>query len=361
MMKGYAGNGNGNGPIEDMNVIRYESLITPYQLKENVPLTDSAQKTVREGRRAIKAILGGDDRIFIVHGPCSIHNVEEGMEYAHRVNELQKRVNERLVLVMRAYVEKPRTTVGWKGLIYEPRLDGQQDFNHGLYVARTFLRDVAEMGIPTGTEFLDPFVPQYTSDTVSWGAIGARTIESPKHREMASGFSMPLGLKNPRDGDIADAVNAAVTVRYGQVFLGIDPMGVPSVVYSKGNPNARILLRGGKDGPNYHRESVEEAQAMLREAKLDDRLMIDCSHGNSNKDHRQQPVVFEDVIGQIVGGNKGIIGLMLESNIREGNQKIPKDLSQLMYGVSVTDACIGWEETEKLILEAYKALQKKAA
>ena len=353
---------NGNGPIEDSHVRAYHELISPLQLKAMYPLTYTARETVVLGRRAIKAILkNGDKRRVIVVGPCSIHDMDVAKDYAERLKGLQERVDDGIVLVMRAYFEKPRTTVGWKGFIYDPYMDGKGDINDGLKNARQLLGHIAELGVPTGTEFLDPFVPQYIGDHISWAAIGARTSESPPHRQMASGLSMPVGFKNNTQGDISVAVNALVSARYdGHKFFGLSEKGVPSIVDAAGNPYVHIILRGSNDEPNYDKENVEKAQAMLRKAGLDDVLMIDCSHGNSDKNYRHQPVAFENAVKQIVDGNTGIIGLMLESNINEGNQRMPKTPAELKHGISVTDACISWETTEKLIMDAYRTLQKKA-
>ncbi len=347
----------GENGIEDLNVLGYSTLISPYHIKRQVPLTDKAEKTVREGRRGIREILNGDrKRLMMAVGPCSIHDVEAAKEYAERLAGLKDRVKDRIEIVMRTYFEKPRTIIGWKGLVYEPRLDGQERINEGLITARELLMFTSELGLPAGTEFLDTFTPQYIADVISWGAIGARTVESQIHRQLASGLSMPIGFKNGTQGDVSIAVNAVISARNGHSFLGIDQYGLPSVVRTRGNKYAHIMLRGGDKGPNYDRDSVKGAQETLRKAGLPDGLMIDCSHGNSNKDYRKQPGVFEDVIGQIAEGNDGIIGIMLESNINEGSQKVV-DPKNLKYGVSITDSCIGWDTTEKLVYEAYKSLK----
>lgn len=346
---------NGNGEIEDKRIIEYMPLISPYHLKQQIPLSSEAEYTVRRGRRSIIDILRGSHRIIVVVGPCSIHDVEAAKDYARRLSELKEKVKDKFEIVMRANFEKPRTAVGWKGLLYEPYLDGVENINEGLTIARELLKYVGELRLSAGTEFLDPFVPQYISDLVSWGWIGARTVESPQHRQMASGLSMPIGFKNNTQGSIEAAVNAVLAATHPHSFLGIDQYGTPSIVSTKGNSNTHIILRGSNDKPNYDREIINEAQAKLREAGLEGKLMIDCSHGNSRKDYRLQPVVFEEVTKQIVDGNKKIIGLMLESNIREGAQK-PNNPNMLQYGVSVTDPCIGWETTERLVLNTYHIL-----
>ncbi len=295
----------------------------------------------------------------MVIGPCSIHDIEAATDYAERLNGLRERVEDRFELVMRTYLEKPRTVVGWKGLVYEPYLDGQERIGDGLIIARQFLLSNAELGLPCATEFLDTFIPQYIGDLISWGAIGARTVESQIHRQMASGLSMPVGFKNNMSGDVKVAIDAMLAARHSHWFFGLDQYGRPSVVKTRGNTYTHIVLRGGNEGPNYDRESVARAQAMLREAGLPERLMIDCSHGNSGKDYRAQPVVFEDVIRQIYDGNLGIIGVMVESHINEGRQDVPEDIRELKYGVSITDSCIGWETTERLIMDAYRMLSKR--
>lgn len=345
-----------NHRIEDSNIIGYTPLMSPYQLKREIPLTDKAKETIEQNRRAIRGILRGEEKKLLGVGPCSIHDAGAAKEYAKELSGVAEAVKDVFVIVMRMYFEKPRTTIGWKGLIYEPSLDGNESINEGLSTARQLLKYNAELGLPSGTEFLDTFVPQYIGDLISWGAIGARTVESQLHRQMASGVSMPIGFKNSTAGNIGVAINAVLSARQSHCFFGLDQYGVPSVVTTRGNLYTHIILRGGDSGANYDSCSVRKAQVALSESGLDNRLMIDCSHGNSNKDYRLQPVIFEDAIKQMVDGNAGIIGLMLESNINDGNQKIPEDPKELKYGVSITDPCVGWETTKKLIMDAYRML-----
>ena len=344
--------------IEDSNVTGYRPLITPVILKQELPLTNRAQETVARGRQAIvESMRGKDKRIILVVGQCSIHDTESDAEYSKRLLSLSKAVEDVFIIAKRVYFEKPRTTIGWKGLIYDPNLDGKENINKGLRLAREILVRNAEMGLFSGTEFLDPFVPQYLGDTISWAAIGARTVQSSVHRQMASGLSMPVGFKNSTQGDITVAVQAVIAASKAQWFLGMDQNGTVSAVNTRGNQDTHIILRGSERGPNYRTASVRKAQAMLIENGLNAALMVDCSHGNSNKDYRMQSKVFRNVIGQILRGNNGIKGLMLESNINEGSQPIPKNPKDLKYGVSVTDSCVGWEETEKLILDAHRLLR----
>ncbi len=346
--------------IEDTNVISYSPLMSPYYLKTQMPLTEDAKETVEQSRNAIRAILRGeDDRKMLIVGPCSINDINAAEEYANMLNSLAESVKDVFVIVMRTYFEKPRTTVGWKGMIYEPYLNGEERINEGLSLARQMLVYNANMGLPSGTEFLDTTIPQYIGDLISAGFIGARTSEAQVYRELAAASSMSIGFKNNTAGNVEPAINAVISSKQGHWFIGLDQYGIPSVVKTRGNPDTYIVLRGGDSGTNYDSVSVGKAQALLRKKELSDRLMIDCSHGNSNKDHTRQPGIFDDVIGQIAEGNKGIIGLMLESNISEGKQDIPanpEELKGLKYGVSVTDACIGWETTESLIREAHDLL-----
>ena len=289
-------------------------------------------------------------------GPCSIHDERAGLEYAARLAKLSARVSDRLLIVMRVYFEKPRTTLGWKGLIYDPHLDGSLDIQTGLHRARAFLIKIGEMGIPGATEFLDPIVPQYLADLVSWGAIGARTTESQTHRQMASGLSMPIGFKNSTDGNSQNAVDAVVAARAVHGFLGIDENGRASMVHTTGNPYGHLVLRGGTGGANYTAERIALAQDQLRASGLPPRVVVDCSHANSRKDHTRQSVAFRDLIAQRQAGNADILGCMLESHLFPGNQTLGDDPSELKYGVSITDACIGWEETERLLTEASNAI-----
>lgn len=338
-------------PTRDVNVVSANQLISPVELASQIPLTPSAERTVLEGRERIRRVLSGEDgRMMMVVGPCSIHDEKAAVEYAGRLRELQRELEDSLLIVMRVYFEKPRTTVGWKGLIYDPRLNDTFDIEEGLRTARRLMRSVAEMGVFTGTEFLDPIVPQYLADLVCWSTIGARTTESQTHRQMASGLSMPVGFKNGTDGSAQTAVDAMISAKSAHAFLGIDRDGRTAVINTKGNPDGHLVLRGGREGPNFGAESIAEALRLLNAAAVRPELLVDCSHGNSDKDHRRQQIAFRDVVSQRVGGNGSVIGCMLESNLNPGAQKLNGgDLSTLEYGVSVTDACIGWDETEELL------------
>ncbi|HUX52211.1 MAG TPA: 3-deoxy-7-phosphoheptulonate synthase [Spirochaetia bacterium] len=347
----------GTEKTSDLHIQSVTPLIAPKLLKVEFPMTDASRQTIIESRKTIADIISGkDERMLAVVGPCSIHDPAAGIEYAHRLNELRKRVDDTLYVVMRVYFEKPRTRLGWRGLILDPRMDGSRDIREGLGVARKILLEITGMGMPTGSEMLDPIVPQYIDDLVSWASIGARTTESQTHRELASGLSMPVGFKNGTDGSIETAVNALASSMESHSFIGIDQDGRTCVLNTTGNRNGHIILRGGNDGPNYHDENVEDAIAMLRQADLSESIMIDCSHANSRRDHRRQEKVLRSVIRQRVEGNRSLIGFMVESNIHEGRQGIPQNLAELMYGVSVTDACISWEKTEELLLDAHGAL-----
>ena len=347
-------------PVRDVNVVSTEQLISPVELVRQVPASAAAEKTVLEGRNQIRRILSGeDDRMMMVVGPCSIHDEKAAVDYASRILELRKELEDRLLIVMRVYFEKPRTTVGWKGLIYDPHLDDTFDIDEGLRVARRLMHSITEMGVYTGTEFLDPIVPQYLADLVCWATIGARTTESQTHRQMASGLSMPVGFKNGTDGNPQTAVDALISAESPHAFLGIDHFGQTSVIHTNGNPNGHMVLRGGRFGPNYAEEYVSEAQGLLKGSGVRTDLLVDCSHGNSNKDHNLQPVAFRDVVTQRADGNDRIIGCMLESNINPGAQKLTGSLDTLQYGVSVTDACLGWEETSELLRWARERIERR--
>ncbi len=336
--------------LYNTNVLAERILISPAQLKRHMPNTPEGDEAVWQARQTIQNILTGKDhRLLVVTGPCSIHDVDAAIEYAHKLHKLHQELSESLYIVMRIYFEKPRTTVGWKGLINDPKMDDSFQIEEGLHKARKLLIQLADMGLPAATEALDPISPQYLSDLFAWSAIGARTTESQTHREMASGLSTPVGFKNGTDGNLAVAINALESVSRPHSFLGIDQAGQVTVIQTKGNAAAHIILRGGGGQPNYDSVNIALCEEELREAGLPENIMVDCSHGNSNKNFHLQPLVVENVIGQIIGGNKSIMGIMLESNLKEGNQKIPSDLSKLEYGVSVTDACIGWADTEKLL------------
>jgi 3-deoxy-7-phosphoheptulonate synthase len=322
-----------------------------------LPLDEAATRTIVAGREAVERILDGTDpRLIAVVGPCSIHDLDAARDYAGRLARLADRVRDRLLVVMRVYFEKPRTTVGWKGLINDPHLDGSFDVGTGLRLARGLLIEIARLGLPTATEFLEPITPQYIADTIVLGAIGARTTESPTHRQMASGLSMPVGFKNSTDGSLQAAVDAMQSARAPHSFLGIDNDGGTCVVSTTGNPWGVLMLRGGRSGSNYSPEILHEARAKLEAAGLPPRVIVDCSHANSGKDHRRQSIVWRDVLEQRRGGDRSILGLMLESNIHAGSQPVQVDRSRLQYGVSVTDGCIGWEETEQLLAEAHAGL-----
>ncbi|MDQ1255829.1 MAG: 3-deoxy-7-phosphoheptulonate synthase [Candidatus Hydrogenedentes bacterium] len=343
---------------DDLNVIATHALVTPRVLKQTLPVTQTASETVFNGRAAIRDILDKKDpRMLIVTGPCSIHDTAAALEYGERLQSVRERFQDTLYLVMRAYFEKPRTTVGWKGLINDPALDGSNDLNAGLRKAREILLALAEMGIPTATEMLEPIVPQYIADTVSWGSIGARTIESQTHREMASGLSMPVGFKNSTDGNLQIAINAMVSARGPHHFLGIDQDGQTCVVQTRGNPWCHLVLRGGGGMPNYDPVSIINAEELLQAAGLDSRIMIDCSHANCGRRPELQAHVLKDIIQQRVEHNTSLIGVMLESNLKPGSQRFPKAVDQLEYGVSITDPCIGWETTVDLLEYAHGRLK----
>ncbi|MFO0424687.1 MAG: 3-deoxy-7-phosphoheptulonate synthase [Planctomycetia bacterium] len=342
----------------NLRIKSLEPLIPPSRLMNLLPLTAAATETIVAGRRDVERVLAGEDqRLMAVVGPCSIHDPDAARDYAARLKALADRVSDRLLVVMRVYFEKPRTTVGWKGLINDPHLDDSFEVATGLRLARGLLIEIAGMGLPTATEFLEPITPQYIADTIVLGAIGARTTESPTHRQMASGLSMPVGFKNSTDGSLQAAVDAMQAARTPHSFLGIDNDGGTAVVSTTGNPWGVLMLRGGRSGSNYSADVVEDARKRLEAAGLPARVIVDCSHANSGKDHRRQSVVWRDVIEQRVAGDRVIAGLMLESNIMPGSQPVQSDRSKLHYGVSITDGCIGWEETEELLLEAHARLE----
>ena len=334
--------------LSDLNIDDYQVVITPTELKKELPLPESVRDLVAQSRQTVKDILDGkDDRLFAVVGPCSIHDTDLALEYGKRLKALADQVSDHIVIIMRVYFEKPRTTVGWKGLINDPHLNGSFDIETGLRKARTLLIQLSEIGLPLATEALDPISPQYMQDTITWTAIGARTTESQTHREMSSGLSSPVGFKNGTDGSLDVAVNAMKSVVSGHSFLGINPQGQVAITKTMGNQYGHVVLRGGGGKPNYDSVSIALCEQALEKAKLATNIVVDCSHANSNKDHNVQPLVLDDIAHQIKDGNRSICGVMIESNINEGNQNIPDDLSQLKYGVSVTDACISWESTEK--------------
>jgi len=334
--------------LSDLNIDDYQVVVTPTELKKELPLPESVRELVANSRQTVKDILDGkDDRLFAVVGPCSIHDTELALEYGKRLKALADEVSEQIFIIMRVYFEKPRTTVGWKGLINDPHLNGSFEIEDGLRKARKLLIHLSEIGLPLATEALDPISPQYLQDTITWTAIGARTTESQTHREMSSGLSSPVGFKNGTDGSLDVAVNAMKSVVSGHAFLGINPQGQVAITKTKGNQYGHVVLRGGGGKPNYDSVSIALCEQALEKAKLPTNIVVDCSHANSNKDHNVQPLVLDDIAHQIKDGNRSICGVMIESNINEGNQSIPDDLSQLKYGVSVTDACISWESTVK--------------
>lgn len=338
--------------LNNTNVAAERVLISPSEFKRQLPLSNEAEQVVWGGRQVIKNIFSREDhRLLVVVGPCSIHDVEAAKDYALRLKKLHDELADSLYIVMRIYFEKPRTTVGWKGLINDPRMDDSFHIEEGLQKARELLIWLAELGLPAATEALDPISPQYLADLFSWAAVGARTTESQTHREMASGLSMPVGFKNGTDGGLKVATDALQSVSHPHSFLGINQEGQVTVIQTRGNVCGHIIMRGGNHQPNYDSVHVALCEEALRKAGLNENIMIDCSHGNSNKQPELQPLVANDVSSQILEGNNSIIGIMLESNIHEGNQSIPADLAQLAYGVSVTDACIDWESTEKLLRE----------
>lgn len=344
--------------IDDVNLQSIHPLVTPAELKTELPLTESAYQTVLHGRETIRNILDGKDkRIFVVIGPCSIHDPVAAHEYADRLKVLSDKIKDSIYVVMRVYFEKPRTTVGWKGLINDPDMNDSFNIEKGLRIGRKLLVELNEKGLPCATEALDPNSPQYYQDLISWSAIGARTTESQTHREMSSGLSSPVGFKNGTDGGLNVATNAMQSVKHGHHFLGLNNQGQVSVIRTSGNPYAHVVLRGGNGKPNYDAGSVAEAEAALAKAKVSTKIMIDTSHANSNKDPFLQPLVLKNITEQIIDGNKSIIGIMVESHLKGGRQEIPENLCDLEYGKSVTDGCIDWDTTEKVLLEMHEALK----
>ncbi len=344
--------------VENLNIESNEVLLTPAELKNKLPLSETAAASVMEGRQVIKNILKGEDkRLFVVVGPCSIHDTKAAIEYGQRLKELAAKVEDTLYLVMRVYFEKPRTTVGWKGLINDPHMNDSFQIEEGLHIGRDLLLQLAEAGLPLATEALDPISPQYLQDLISWSAIGARTTESQTHREMSSGLSGAVGFKNGTDGGLTVAINALESVSHPHNFLGINEDGQCSVVRTKGNKYGHVVLRGGNGKPNYNSVNVALCEQALDKAGVSTNIMVDCSHANSNKDHNLQPLVMTDVTNQIIDGNKTIVGLMVESNLGAGNQKMTADPADLEYGVSITDACIDWDTTEKTLLDMHEKLK----
>ncbi|MBD3265091.1 3-deoxy-7-phosphoheptulonate synthase [bacterium] len=342
----------------DVHILESQPLPSPDEIKSQLPATETAVQTVLAARQAIKRMIRNlDSRLLVIVGPCSIHDEQAAMDYAERLKSLQEKVKSTLLLVMRVYFEKPRTVIGWKGMLNDPNLDSTSDIAHGLYKSRKIMLDIVSKGVPAASELLDPVTPQYISDLLAWGAVGARTTESQIHREMASGLSMPVGFKNNTDGNLQIAVDAIQSSRCPHKFVGINTDGKMYIWQSSGNVWSHIILRGGRDKPNYATDSMEITRQLLQKNTLEPFIMVDCSHANSCKDYRNQPKVWSDLIGQRAAGNEAIRGLMLESHIHEGKQDIPEDLSQLQYGVSITDACIDWDTTQTLLLNAHETLQ----
>jgi 3-deoxy-7-phosphoheptulonate synthase len=347
-----------HAPTEDLNVAAAEVMPPPAQIKAQIALSDEAARCVLDGRAALCRILRReDDRRFVIVGPCSIHDPDAGLDYAKRLSALAREVADTLLIVMRVYFEKPRTSVGWKGFINDPRMDDSFRIAEGMQRARRFLVDVSELDLPAATEALDPIAPQYLGDLITWTAIGARTSESQTHREMASGLSTPVGFKNGTDGDLSGAINAIVSASRPHSFLGINSDGVTSVIRTRGNAYGHLVLRGGAGRPNYDSVSVALAEAALQQAGLARNLVVDCAHSNSFKKPELQPLVLSDCLAQIGHGNRSIVGWMIESNLEWGNQTIPADLSTLKYGCSVTDPCVDWATTEKMIRQARDELR----
>ena len=342
--------------LDNVNIDNQEILITPEELKRQLPATEEVKQGIAQNREIVRSIIDGTDkRLLLVVGPCSIHNPKEAVDYAAKLKALSESLNDKLFIVMRAYFEKPRSTVGWKGLINDPHLDDSFKIAEGLAIARKLLLDISTLDLPLANEALDPITPQYLQELFSWTAIGARTSESQTHREMASGLSCPVGFKNGTDGSLDVALNALQSVKSPHRFLGISPDGKVSIITTKGNAHAHVVLRGGAGGPNYYPENIAACEKELETIGATQAIMVDCSHANSNKDHTKQGPVLEAVAEQITAGNNSIRGVMLESNLKPGNQKVDRS-QELQYGVSITDACIGWEETEKLLREFHAAL-----
>ncbi|EOE1543390.1 3-deoxy-7-phosphoheptulonate synthase [Providencia rettgeri] len=342
--------------LNNVNIQDEQVLITPESLKEKYPLSRSNLHAIATSRQVIADIIHQrDPRLLVVCGPCSIHDVDAAIEYGERLKVLAEELSDSLYIVMRVYFEKPRTTVGWKGLISDPFMDGSFEMEKGLHIARDLLTNLVNMGLPLATEALDPNNPQYLGDLFSWSAIGARTTESQTHREMASGLSMPVGFKNGTDGSLSTAINALKAAAMPHRFMGINQSGQVCLLHTKGNSNGHVILRGGKT-PNYNAEDIAACEAEMKKAGLEPSLMVDCSHGNSNKDYRRQPLVVDSIIEQIINGNESITGIMLESHINEGNQTSEQARDSMKYGVSVTDACINWQTTETVLRKLHQAL-----
>ncbi|MGB1873786.1 MAG: 3-deoxy-7-phosphoheptulonate synthase [Akkermansiaceae bacterium] len=345
--------------VTDLHISSNIPLPAPALLLSEVERTNDQAEFIAESRQHIRNILNGEDqRLLLICGPCSIHDSKAGIEYAAKLAKLAAEVQHQIYMVMRVYFEKPRTTVGWKGMIMDPRLDGSDNIPEGLRKARHFLREVIDVGLPTATELLDPITPQYIADLISWSAIGARTTESQTHRQMASGLSMPLGFKNTTTGDLIAAVNAIKAATQPQTFLGVSEQGVASAVTTSGNPDCHVILRGGDNGPNYGADDVAVTSALLEKNGLQPSIMIDASHANCGKQHERMPEVFAEIVRQRCAGNKHVIGVMLESNLIAGNQSFPQPIDNLTYGQSITDQCIDWDTTESIVRNAARDLKQ---
>lgn len=346
--------------LDDLHIKQINPLISPEELKNEFAVDSRAYETVIQSRKTISKILERrDDRLLAVVGPCSLHDTVAGLEYAEKLRDLSVRINDEIFPVMRVYFEKPRTTIGWRGLIMDPDMDDSSDIHKGLHISREFLLKIARMGLPTGSEILDPIIPQYISDLISWAAIGARTAESQTHRSLASGMSMPVGFKNGTGGNLNLAVNAIDTAQHPSSFIGIDQHGNTCILRTKGNRSCHLILRGGTSGPNYYEEDVEDSVELMEEAGIENpSVIIDCSHANSGKKHTRQRRVFRSVLDQVLHGQKNIAGIMMESNLFEGNQNFNGNFDALKYGVSITDSCIGWGETEEILISAAEDLRK---
>jgi 3-deoxy-7-phosphoheptulonate synthase len=343
----------------DIRIKSYDKLVTPGELSKELPLTKEIESKIEESRRVVNAILRGeDDRLLAIVGPCSIHDPKAAMEYALKLKALSDKISDKIYVVMRTYFEKPRTVGGWKGLIIDPDLDGSYDIEKGLKVARKLLINIVSLGLPVGCEVLDPVVPQYIDELMSWSAIGARTTESQTHRNITSGLSVAVGFKNSTNGGILNAINAIKSARLPAAFIGVDRSGLTAVIRTKGNDLGHLILRGGEKAPNYYEDDVEHAKVLMKKNNVDASVIIDCSHANSGKNCHRQARVLRSVVDQVLWGESSIKGFMIESNLYEGNQKIDEDLSKLKYGVSVTDECISFEETDRILLKVYSLLKR---
>ncbi len=344
----------------NLKITAITPIIAPADLRQVFPLSERDRTFVSRSREQLKNIIQRKDRrLMVVVGPCSIHDTEAAVEYAKRLSALSRQVEDQLLLIMRVYFEKPRTTVGWKGLINDPDMNGTHLISKGLGIARGLLSRITALEVPVANEMLDPITPEYVADMISWGAIGARTTESQTHREMSSGLSFPVGFKNGTDGNLQIAIDAMKAAQHPHSFLGINREGRTSIIQTSGNPDVHIVLRGGSKKVNYHPEDIAHTEESLKKNNLPPTIMVDCSHGNSNKDYQKQPEVLASVVDQILAGNTSISGVMIESYLEAGNQKIPSDLCQLKYGVSITDACIDWATTERILLDAHRKLQTR--